>query len=43
MHGDTNRARLVGDGPGDRLANPPGSICREFVATAVFKFLNCFH
>jgi len=26
VHGTRNRARLVGDGPGDGLANPPGAI-----------------
>src|SRR5690606_11265567 len=43
VYRDANRARLVGDGARNRLANPPRGICREFVAATVFEFIDCFH
>src|SRR5579872_5763252 len=32
VHGDADRARLVGERPGDRLANPPRRVGRELEA-----------
>src|SRR5947208_5127004 len=43
MHRDANRARLVGDRAGDRLTDPPRRIGREFVAAAVFEFIDRLH
>src|SRR5438128_7419563 len=43
MDGNSNRARLVGDGAGDGLANPPRRVSGKFVAPPVFEFLDCFH
>src|SRR3954447_19199736 len=36
---DANRARLVGEGPRDRLPDPPGRIGRELEALAVVELL----
>ena len=38
-----DRAALVGDGPGDRLANPPGGVGRELVAAGVFELVDRPH
>ncbi len=43
MDRNTNRPRLVGNRAGDRLADPPGGIGGEFIAAAVFKFLDSLH
>src|SRR5690242_8508442 len=43
MHRDADRARLVGDRAGDRLTDPPRRIGREFVAAAVFEFIDRLH
>ena len=43
MHRDTDRARLIGDGAGDGLADPPGCVGGEFVAFGIVEFLNGFH
>src|SRR5262249_47715837 len=40
VHGDADRARLVGDRAGDRLADPPRRVRREFVALAVVELLD---
>ncbi len=40
---DADRASLVGNGAGDRLADPPGRVGGELVAAAVFEFLDSFH
>ena len=40
VHRDADRARLVGDRPGDRLADPPGRVRRELVALAVVELLD---
>ena len=40
VDGDPDRARLVGDGPGHSLADPPGRIGRELVALAVVELLD---
>src|SRR3954447_9880114 len=39
VHRDANRARLVGERAGDRLADPPGRIRRELEALAVVELL----
>src|SRR5579884_4200107 len=41
MHGDTNRARLVGDGARNGLTNPPRRIRAELVTLRVVEFLDC--
>ena len=38
-----DRAALVGDGPGDGLANPPGGIGRELVAAGVLELVDRPH
>ena len=38
-----NRSALIGDGPSDRLTNPPGGVGREFIATGVFKLIDRPH
>ncbi len=43
MHRNPDGAGLVGDGAGDRLANPPGGVGGELVATAVFELVHGFH
>ena len=43
MHRNTNGAGLVGDGTGDGLTNPPGSIGGKLVAPAILEFFHCFH
>src|SRR6266540_2350621 len=40
VHRDADGARLVGDGPGDRLADPPGRVRRELVALGVVELLD---
>ena len=40
VHRDADRARLVGDRPRDRLADPPGRVGRELVAAAVVELLD---
>src|SRR3954449_4167977 len=40
VHGDADRARLVGDRAGDRLANPPRRVRRELVALPVVELLD---
>src|SRR4051812_10258062 len=39
VHGDADRARLVRQGAGDRLADPPGRVGRELEALAVVELL----
>ena len=43
VHRDANGTGLVGDRTGDGLANPPGGVGGEFVAAAIFEFLNRLH
>src|SRR5207302_5224251 len=43
VDGNSNRARLVRDGAGDGLANPPRRVSGKFVAPPVFEFLDCLH
>ena len=40
VHWDADRARLVGDRPRDRLADPPGRVGRELVAASVVELLD---
>ena len=40
MDGDADGAGLVGDGPGDGLADPPGGIGGELVALGVVELLH---
>ena len=42
MDGNANCARLVGNGSGNRLTDPPGGIGGKFIAFAVIKFFNGF-
>src|SRR4051812_941691 len=41
VHGDADRARLVGERAGDGLADPPGRIRGELEALAVVELLGC--
>ncbi len=43
VHRNTDGARLVGDRAGNSLANPPGGVGRELVATAVFELVHRLH
>jgi hypothetical protein len=43
VDGQADGAALVGDGAGDRLADPPGGVGREFVALGVVEFLDRAH
>ena len=43
VHRDADGARLVGDGAGDGLADPPGGVGGKLVAAAVFEFLDRLH
>ncbi len=43
VDGDADGARLVRDGAGDGLANPPGSVGGELVAATPFKFVRTTH
>ena len=44
-HVDRNadRAALIGHGPGDRLANPPGGVGAELEAAAIFELIDRPH
>ena len=43
VDGDADRAALIGDRPGDRLANPPGGVGRELVAAGVLELVDGPH
>ena len=43
VHGDADGARLIGDGAGDRLPDPPRCIGAELVAAAVFELIHRLH
>ena len=43
VHGDADRARLVGDRAGDRLADPPGRVGRELVAAPPLELVDRLH
>ena len=40
MHGNPDGSRLVGNGAGDGLPNPPGCVSREFVALGPVELVN---
>ena len=43
MDRDANRTRLIGNGAGNGLANPPRGVRRKLVAPAVFEFVDGLH
>src|SRR5215475_12006104 len=43
MHGNPDRASLIGNCSGDRLTNPPGRISRKLIATSPIKLLHASH
>ncbi len=43
VHRDADRAALVRDRSRDRLANPPGCVGAEFVATSMLEFVDRSH
>src|SRR6185369_4416839 len=43
VHGNTDGARLVGDGAGDGLADPPRRVGRELVAALVLELVDRLH
>src|SRR5450631_347716 len=43
VHRDTNRTRLIGDGSGNCLPDPPRGIRRELIAAAVFELVYRLH
>jgi hypothetical protein len=43
MDGDPDGPGLIGDGAGDGLSDPPGSVGAEFIATAILKFIHRLH
>src|SRR5450631_1157430 len=40
---DADRPGLIGDGPGDRLPDPPGGVGRELVAALVLELVDRLH
>ena len=40
MHGDTDGTGLIGNGAGDRLTNPPGSVGGELVALGIVELFH---
>ena len=42
VHRDADRTRLVGDGAGDGLPDPPGRISGELIALGIVEFLDRF-
>ena len=43
VHRDADRAGMIGDGAGDRLANPPRRVGAELVAAAIFVLVDRPH
>ena len=43
VHRNTDRARLVGDRAGDRLADPPRRVGRELITAPPFEFVDGLH
>ncbi len=42
VHRNTDGTRLIGNGSGNGLANPPGSISTEFIAAMIIEFFHGF-
>ena len=40
MHRHADRPRLIGDGSGNGLPDPPGGICREFVSLCIVELID---
>src|SRR5690606_25740288 len=40
---NTDRSCLVSNCASDRLTDPPCCVCREFVTSSIFEFINSFH
>ena len=43
VHWNTDRTRLIGNGTGDGLTDPPGGVCGELVTPAVFELVHRLH
>ncbi len=43
VHWEPDGPRLIGDGPGDRLPDPPGGIGGKFIAPLVLEFIDRLH
>jgi hypothetical protein len=43
VHRNADGARLVGDGAGDGLADPPRGVRGELVAAAILELVHCLH
>ena len=43
VHGNADRARLVGNGARDGLANPPRGVSRELIAAAPLELIHRLH
>ena len=43
VHRDADGARLIGDGAGDGLANPPGGVGGELVSAAPVELVDALH
>src|SRR5438034_7454383 len=43
VHGDADRAGLVGDGARDRLPDPPGRVGRKLITTPIFELIDRLH
>ncbi len=43
MNRNTNRPGMIGNGPGDRLSNPPSGIGAEFISPTILVFIHGPH
>src|SRR5690606_8787958 len=43
VYRNTDGTRLVGDGTGNGLTDPPGGVSRKLITTTVFEFIHRFH
>jgi hypothetical protein len=43
VDGNADRARLIGDAPGDRLTDPPRCVRAKFVPATIFEFIHRLH
>ena len=43
MYRNPDRSRLIRNGAGDRLTDPPGRVGAEFIAFPVIKLLDCLN